>query len=119
MQHVDPQEAMRIANTMVDVFVRTIQEMNSENVRAARAFLAEQLEKFEADLERAEEELVLFRQQAAMVQPAGESEAILSGITGSRRSRLRRWSNARPPRSASTPCGANFPARPVRWFRAT
>src|SRR5690606_15120187 len=26
-------------------------------------------------------ELVLFRQQAAMVQPAGESEAILSGIT--------------------------------------
>lgn len=81
VQHVDPQEAMRIANTMVDVFVRTIQEMNSENVRAARAFLAEQLEKFEADLERAEEELVLFRQQAAMVQPAGESEAILSGIT--------------------------------------
>ncbi len=64
VQHVDPREAMRIANTMVDVFVTSIQEMNSENVRAARAFLAEQLEKFEADLERAEEELVLF-------QPAG------------------------------------------------
>lgn len=81
VQHSDPQEAMRIANTMVKVFVDAVQEMNSENVRAARRFIGEQLEKFEADLEKAEEELVLFRQQVAQVQPSGETQLILSGIT--------------------------------------
>ena len=55
--------------------------MNSESVRAARRFVGEQLERFEADLELAEEQLVNFRQQASLVQPSGETQVILSGIS--------------------------------------
>lgn len=81
VQHADPEQAMRIANTMVKVFVDTIQEMNSENVRAARRFVGEQLAKFEVDLEKAEEELVLFRQQVAQMSPSGETQLILGWIS--------------------------------------
>lgn len=81
VQHPDPEEAVRIANTIVDVFIELSQEMNSESVRAARKFVGEQLVRFEAELERAEEELVYFRQQASLVQPASETQAILNSIT--------------------------------------
>ena len=81
VQHPDPEEAMRIANAVVSVFIQMSQERNSESVRAAREFIGEQLVKFEAELEKAEEDLVYFRQQASMVQPAGETQAILNGIT--------------------------------------
>lgn len=81
VQHPDPEEAMRIANAIVNAFVTMSREMNSENVRAAREFIGEQLVRFEAELEKAEEELVTYRQHMSLLQPSTEAQALISSIT--------------------------------------
>lgn len=83
VQHEDPYEAQRIANALVETFIEQTQQMNSESVRSARQFVGEQLRKFEADLERAEEELVRYREQLAAAQQAGDSERLVTGASSS------------------------------------
>ena len=79
--HPDPEEAQRIANALVETFIEESRRMNSQDVRAAREFVQEQLAQFQADLEQAEEALVRYKQQAEIVTPSGETSAVLEGIT--------------------------------------
>jgi len=81
VDHTDPQEAERIANMLVRVFIDQTQEMNSASVRSAREFVGQQLARFEAELEAAEEELVRFKEEMSVSQLVGESESLLGGET--------------------------------------
>jgi len=81
VQHEVPLMAQQIANTLVQAYIEENQLMNSQSVRAAREFLQSQLAGFEADLEAAEENLVRYKEQANIVAPSGETEAVLEGIT--------------------------------------
>lgn len=78
--HPDPVEAQRIANGIVETFIEISQAMNAEDVRSAREFIEEQLERFAAELEAAEEELVRFREQERVVTPSGETQATLQTL---------------------------------------
>lgn len=80
-QHEDPVEASRIANALVETYIELNQEMNTEDVRSARQFIESQLQRFEAELEEAEEALVRFKEESEIVSPSGETQAILETIT--------------------------------------
>jgi len=81
VQHEDPAEAQRIANALVETFIVESRRMNSEDIRAAREFVQQQLVQFETELERAEEELVRYKEMARIVTPSGETSAVLEGLT--------------------------------------
>ena len=81
VQETDPEQAARIANALVDAFVEQSRLMNSRDLRGAREFVEEQLIRFEADLEAAEEALVRYQQAAEIVTPSGETAAVLQSIT--------------------------------------
>ena len=80
VQHPDPAEGARIANALVDAFVDRSRAMNSREARSAREFIEEQLIRFEADLEAAEEALVRYQQTAEVFSPSGETAAVLDSI---------------------------------------
>lgn len=81
VQGPDPREAALVANALVESFVERSRSMNSRDIRAAREFVEEQLVRFQADLEAAEEALVLYQQAADIVTPSGETAAVLQSIT--------------------------------------
>lgn len=78
--HHDPHEAQRIANALVETFIEASQSMNAEDIRSAREFIEEQLVRFEADLQAAEEELVRFKEQEKMIAPTGEVDAVIETL---------------------------------------
>lgn len=101
VQHEDPVEAQQIANMLVSVFIDLTQAINSEDVRNARAFVGEQLTKFEANLAEAEEALARYKEEVSIVvendgsdhRAIGGSDALLEALIRLESLRAEAWVN--------------------------
>jgi len=68
----DPEMAMRIANTVVDVFIEQFQTFNRGRTRQNRLYLEEQVRLTRSELEKSEEALVSFQKETGFMSPDAE-----------------------------------------------
>lgn len=76
----DPALAAKIANTLVDVFIEENQKSNQAATRSAREFIGQQLETAKENLARAEEALLAYKKENAVVEPEEEAKAKIEEI---------------------------------------
>lgn len=75
MQSVEPEEAQQFVNTLTDAFIEWNLLYKQEDRRSAREFIETQLATVSANLEQAEEELRIYREQEGSLAPSQETIA--------------------------------------------
>ena len=78
VESTDPEEASRMVNTVVSVFLDFNRDSNQAEMRGAREFISEQLSIVAAQLAADEERLREYRQAERMLAPQEEIEAAVS-----------------------------------------
>ena len=81
----DPEMAMRIANTLVDVFIEQFQEFSRGRARQNRTYLEQQVQLVATQLKESENNLVEFQKKTGIVSPDDKqvglpSQAELQGL---------------------------------------
>ncbi len=71
----DPRKAALFLNTLVEEFQERTQQMNQESARAARDFIAQQLERAEERLKESENALLDYKEISGVIEPSAETRA--------------------------------------------
>lgn len=80
MQSTDPQQAQRFVNALADKFIEWNRDTRREEMRSAREFIEAQLVTVSAELTRAEEALLSYREEERALAPSAETVAKLEQI---------------------------------------
>ena len=77
-----PEEAALIADTYAEEFVQYNRNLSRSRMTASREFLTDVTDRFQTDLELAEEDLTAFLEQEQVVAPEEEARQLLEQVTG-------------------------------------
>lgn len=77
MQSTDKEEAQKFVNTLAEVYIEHDRAGNQYELREARLFLESQIVKISAELELAEEQLRLFKEEQGILQPEQQTRLLL------------------------------------------
>lgn len=77
MQSTDKEEAQKFVNTLAEVYIEHDRAGNQYELREARQFLESQIVKISAELELAEEQLRLFKEEQGILQPEQQTRLLL------------------------------------------